>query len=226
MSAEASTVTVLVVDDHPMVAAGLVAAVSEEPDMTVVGPARTLLQMRSILGTERVDVILLDLALPDGHGLDGVAQARQLSPDTQVVVLTGQASDTLIVDAIEAGCSGFLTKDADLDEIVEAIRVAARGEVLLKPRDLARVLPRLRAGPHKTPADSLTAREREVLGLIAAGLTNADMARRLHLSVNTVRNHVQNVLSKLDAHSKLQALSVAVAENIVTPGGPNAPEQP
>lgn len=218
-SGEGPTPTrVLVVDDHPMVAAGLIAVVSEEADLSIVGPAGSLREMRAIVATESVDVVLLDLQLPDGDGIKGIGDVKQLAPSCQVVILTAHASDSALLQAIQAGCSGFLIKDAPIDQVVEAIRSAARGEVLVSPKMLARLLPKLRrqssTGAAGAPFE-LTTREEEVLQLIGQGLTNALIAERLVVSVHTVRNHVQSLLSKLGAHSKLEALAIAMQAGLL-----------
>lgn len=206
--------TVLVVDDHQVVAEGIATLIGAERDLAVVGTVGTLAAARSVVATEPVDVVLMDLHLPDGSGVDGVRDVRRLSPTTQVVVLTAHADDTVLLDAVEAGCTGFLMKSGAAGDVIAAIRAAAAGEALIAPGVMARLLPHLRP-PAPTVGTDLTPREREVLKFVAEGLQNAEIAERLTVSVHTIRNHVQNILAKLGVHSKLEALAVAVKANLV-----------
>ncbi|MGZ4594923.1 MAG: response regulator [Actinomycetes bacterium] len=217
---EREPVRVLIVDDHEMFATSLRMALSHETDIDVVGTATTLGQAKNLLVTLEPEVVLLDHRLPDGLGVDSIGELTRLRPAAKVVVLTAAAEDSVLVTATEAGCAGFLLKTSPLEELVAAVRSAAAGEMLVSTELLSRLLNRLRAD-REEPAADLTAREREILQLIAEGLTNAAIARRLFISVNTVRNHVQSLLAKLGAHSKLEALSVAVREGLITP--PPAP---
>jgi DNA-binding NarL/FixJ family response regulator len=193
---------------------------SAEPDLSVVGTAPTLAQARAMIVTVAPDVILLDHRLPDGLGVDAIAELMSLRPSTKIVVLTAAAEDSMLVAATEAGCAGFILKTSPLDELVAAVRNAAAGEIVVSSELLSRLLNRLRRG-HDQPAHELTTREAEILQLIAQGLTNGAIATRLFISVNTVRNHVQNILAKLDAHSKLEALSVAIRDGLIAPPRPS-----
>jgi DNA-binding NarL/FixJ family response regulator len=215
-------VRLLIVDDHDMFADSLRVALSAEPDLTVVGTAATLAQARSMVVSTAPDVVLLDHRLPDGLGVDSIAELKALRPDARIVVLTAVAEDSMLVTATEAGCAGFILKTSPLDELVTAVRTAAAGEIMVSSELLASLLNRLHH-QHERPAHDLTGREREILGLIAEGLTNGAIAKRLFISVNTVRNHVQSVLAKLDAHSKLEALSIAIREGLIDPPGAAQP---
>jgi DNA-binding NarL/FixJ family response regulator len=218
----ADEVRLLIVDDHDMFADSLRVALSAEPDLTVVGTAPTLAQARSMVVSTAPDVVLLDHRLPDGLGVDSIAELKALRPDARIVVLTAVAEDSMLVTATEAGCAGFILKTSPLDELVTAVRTAAAGEIMVSSELLARLLNRLHH-QHERPAHDLTGREREILELIAEGLTNGAIAKRLFISVNTVRNHVQSVLAKLDAHSKLEALSIAIREGLIDPPGSAQP---
>jgi DNA-binding NarL/FixJ family response regulator len=218
----ADEVRLLIVDDHDMFADSLRVALSAEPDLTVVGTAATLAQARSMVVSTAPDVVLLDHRLPDGLGVDSIAELKMLRPDAKIVVLTAVAEDSMLVTATEAGCAGFILKTSPLDELVTAVRTAAVGEIMVSTELLARLLNRLHH-QHERPAHDLTGREREILELIAEGLTNGAIAKRLFISVNTVRNHVQSVLAKLDAHSKLEALSIAIREGLIDPPGAAQP---
>lgn len=210
-------VRVLLVDDHEVLAASLAAVLDAEPDLTSVGIASTLAKARAMIPTAAPDVLLLDHRLPDGDGVAAMPELQALRPSMQVVVLTASAADHILVNALEAGAAGFLSKTRSLAEVTSAIRAAASGEAVISPEMLARLLPRIsrtqRGGPPR--GNDLTQREREVLGLLADGLTNAAIAERLVVSVHTVRNHIANLSGKLGAHSKLEALSIAVREGLL-----------
>lgn len=210
-------VRVLLVDDHEVLATSLAAMLDREPDLTSVGIAPTLEKARALIRSSTPDVLLLDHRLPDGDGVAALPGLLALRPTMKVVVLTASAADHVLVSALEAGAAGFLSKTRSLGEVTAAIRAAATGEAVISPEMLARLIPRL----HRTsrggapPGNDLTEREREVLGLLAEGLTNAAIAEKLVVSVHTVRNHIANLSSKLGAHSKLEALAIAVREGLL-----------
>lgn len=209
-------VGVLVVDDHEMFSDSVRLALSQEQGLQVVGTATSLAAARAAVATLRPDVVLLDHRLPDGKGAEAITELKALHPEAKVVILTAAADDGVLVAATEAGCAGLLLKTSSLDELVSAVRVAAAGEILVSPALLGRLLGRLHR-ERDTAESTLTAREQEILEYVAQGLTNSAIAERLTISVNTVRNHVQNILAKLGAHSKLEALSIAVREGLVRP---------
>jgi DNA-binding NarL/FixJ family response regulator len=211
------TIRILVVDDHQMFATSLAHALRAEPDLLVVGQAATLQQARALVVSEAPDVVLLDHRLPDGEGVSALASLQALRPSAQVVVLTATASERVLVAAMEAGASGFLTKTQQLDDVIAGVRAAAQGESVVSPALLTKLLPQLQ---RRTASGSgtLTDRERDILDLLAAGLTNADIGSRLSLSVHTVRNHVANLSAKLGAHSKLEAVVIAVRDGLVDVG--------
>jgi DNA-binding NarL/FixJ family response regulator len=211
-------VRVLVVDDHAMFATSLAMALEKEADLTVLGTASTLAEARSWVATAPPDVLLIDHRLPDGYGVQALPELKRLAPQMRVVLMSAAVDDAALVAAIENGASGFLSKSATVEELVQAIRAAAAGEVLVSPALLARLLPRLRRDRLGLGTE-LTPREIEVLEVLSLGLSNSGIARELGISVNTVRNHVQNLLTKLGVHSKLEALAVAVREGIINPSG-------
>jgi two-component system, NarL family, response regulator DevR len=210
-------VRVLVVDDHEVLAVSLAQVLDAEPDLVSVGVAGTLAQARDMVATARPDVMLLDHRLPDGDGVTAIGELRAIRPSMHVVVLTASAADSVLVVAMEAGASGFLSKTRGLAEVTSAVRNAALGEAVISPEMLMRLLPRLTRGPGGGGVghNDLTDREREVLALLAEGLTNAAIAERMFVSVHTVRNHIANLSHKLGAHSKLEALSIAVREGVL-----------
>ncbi len=213
---EAPTVRVVLIDDHAVFVQSLAGALETQPDLEVCGTATTAKAGLELADRWEPHVVLVDYRLPDSSGTELVAALRHRLPESAIVVLTAVADERLVMDAVEAGCTGLLTKDQHLPEVLDAVRAAARGEAVLPPGLLNRMLPRLRRG-ERGRAEALTDREREVLALMAEGLSNQAIADRLHLSLNTVRNHTRNVLGKLDAHSKLEAVSVAIRRGLIAP---------
>lgn len=199
-----------------MVLEALSAMFQQDPGITVVGTAGTLSDALAVVRATSPEVVVADYDLPDGTAID---LARQLAddPGTRVIVVTGLADEELAVTAIEAGCAGFLTKGRPISELVDAVHRVGRGEISLSPELLGRVLPRLRERRAHRGSDptALTARERDVLVLMATGASNQTIADELYLSVHTVRNHVKKILVKLGAHSKLQAVSVALRSGLI-----------
>ena len=210
----ADRIRVLVIDDHEIFVQSLVRLLGNRPELKVVGTAGTLAHGVAAVLAYDPDVVLLDFHLPDGDGPVAAARIKALQPSTKVVMLTARTDDQALVEAIAAGCSGFVRKEDTVEALYEAIIAAFEDEPTVSARDLARLLPRLppTGGNHGA---KLTPRELEVLGLIVAGLPNKDIAQELGLQLNTVRNHVQSVLYKLQAHSKLEAVATAVRANII-----------
>ena len=214
LEVEVDAIGVAIVDDHLMFAESLARLLADEPDLRVVGVAGDADEAMALVADTHARVVLLDYQLP---GRDGVAVARDIKaahPQCMVVMLTGTGDDRVLLAAIDAGCSGFITKDRAALEVASAVRTAAAGEALISPAQLARLLPKL-SRTHRAVGADLTERERELLARLARGGTNKAIAEELHLSVNTVRNYVQSVLTKLGAHSKLEAVSTAVREGII-----------
>ena len=207
-------VRVLIVDDHQVFAGSLAHALTAEDGLLVVGVATSLEAARAQTGATAPDVVLLDHQLPDGDGVSAIRVLHALRPSVQVVVLTATTSERVLVAAMEAGAAGFIAKTQPLEDVIDGVRSAAQGESVVSAKLLARLLPRLQRRS-RTPATTLTEREREILDLLAQGLQNADIARQLSLSVHTVRNHVANLSAKLGAHSKLEVLAIAVRDGLV-----------
>ena len=210
----AGPVRVLIVDDHQMFASSLAQALQAEEDLLVVGQATSIRDLQRQLAANAPDVVLLDHRLPDGEGTSAIAALRELRPSAQVIMLTASTSDRVLVAAMEAGAAGFIAKTQPLDAVIDGVRAAAQGESVVSSKLLARLLPRLQRQTAAS-ASTLTEREQEILGLLARGLSNADIAGQLTLSVHTVRNHVANLSAKLGAHSKLEALAIAVRDGLV-----------
>ncbi len=211
-------ITLLLADPQEMVAESLRLALDGAPDLTVAGVATSFDALQRLLQSRSADVVLLDQRLPSSpEGADvgaGVRRVRELSPASRVLMLTASPNEAAAVVALESGCVGVVPKTLSLDDLVAAVRAAAAGRLNLDSDMLARLLPRL-SRSYREPGADLTLREREVLRLVADGLSTPDMAARLVVSTNTVRNHVQSILSKLGAHSKLEALIIATRSNLL-----------
>ncbi len=207
-------VRLLVVDTHDSLADGLARRLGSRPELKVVGTAGTVSE--AVVGAlaNAPDVILMGFDLHDGSGPQAIEQIKALTPSVKVIMLTADTDDQALVNAIAAGCSGFVGKDDAIDDVLEAIVAAHDGEVISPPRDLVPLLRQLRPTRRGLGAD-LTHRELEILGVIASGMANKQVAHRLGLSLNTVRNHASNIIYKLQAHSKLEAVATAVREGII-----------
>ena len=212
--AHVTAIRILIVDDHPVVRDGLRGMLAGEPDLEVVGEASDGGEARAVVGTLRPDVILMDLRMP---GMGGAAAIRALAEDgnrARVLVLTTYDSDSDVVPALEAGATGYLLKDTPRDELVRAIRAAARGEAVLAPSVATRLVSQLRA-----PAqDALSERELEVLTLIAQGETNRGAAARLFISEATVKTHLLHIYTKLDVNDRAAAVAAAYERGLLVPG--------
>jgi DNA-binding NarL/FixJ family response regulator len=207
-------IKVMVVDDHRMIQQALTRAVDDQTDMRVVATASSVEEAVATARLHAPDVVLMDYELPDGNGVEAATRIRSERPETKVVMVTSYTDDTVLVSAIEAGCSGYVTKHKAVEEVVNAVRAAHGGEALISPSMLARLLPKLRPNKRGIGTD-LTERELEVLKMLAEGKSNQGIADTLVISVHTVRHHVQNVITKLNAHSKLEAVAAAAREGII-----------
>lgn len=189
-----------------MVAGAFRAALEAQEDLVVVGAAQTLTDALHLLRALRPDVVVLDYRLPDGEVGDHLAEVFDAHPDVRVLVVTGWASERALVRSVEAGVHGFLSKSQPVEDFVNAVRHIAAGEAVFAPDVLARLLTHLGRGGRR-PADSLTSRELEVLQLLSEGRATQEIAQKLFLSVNTVRNHVASILGKLGVRSRLEAVT-------------------
>lgn len=214
-AAPEAAVSVLLVDGQQMVAEALASRLGREPGLDMAATVRTPEAARQEAERRQPDVVVVDPELLGTGGTGLIAEIRRVSPATRAVILTASSDEAALMAAVEAGCCGFVTKDRPVEELVEAVRAAHRGEASISPALATLLLPRLRQGG--VPSAGLSRREREVLELLVDGLSNRTIAERLYVSVNTVRNHVQRVITKLGAHSKLEAVAIAVRTGIVGP---------
>lgn len=204
-------VRVLVVEDHPVVAEGLKLVLDRASAMAVVGVADSVAAADRLSREQQPDVAVIDYHLPDGTGADAAAAIRRRAPGAALLVLSADASDEAMLASIEAGVSGYVVKSEAAAQIVDSVRRVAAGEMLISPATLAGLLARQRqragrAARRESLVKRLTPREREVLALMARGLDNRTMAERLDISLATARAHVQSIIEKLEAHSKLEAV--------------------
>jgi DNA-binding NarL/FixJ family response regulator len=217
------TIRVVLVDDQPLLRTGFRLILSAEPDIEVVGEAGDGAAGVRLARQQRPDVVLMDIRMPV---LDGVAATRELAPldGVHVLILTTFNLDEYVVEALRAGASGFLLKDVRASELVEAVRVVAAGEAMVAPAVTRRLLERfVRHLPAPGPAPqaaalrNLTGREVEVLGLVARGLSNAEIAASLVVTETTVKTHVHHLLTKLDLRDRVQLVVFAYDAGVATP---------
>jgi DNA-binding NarL/FixJ family response regulator len=203
---------VVLADDQPLVRAGLRVLIADTPDLSVVGEAGTGAQAVAVVRERRPDVVLMDIRMPE---MDGIEATRQLAADTKVLILTTFDDDEYVYAALRAGASGFLVKDMALEDILAAVRVVAAGDALIAPSVTRRLIEEFARAPQPARAvagrgcDVITEREREVLTLVGRGLTNTEIAARLHISVATAKVHVSRLLTKLDARDRVQLVILA-----------------
>ncbi|MGB0387615.1 MAG: response regulator [Ardenticatenaceae bacterium] len=213
MSDKTDTISVLIVDDHPIVRQGLYQLLEIQDGIEVVGEAASGKEAIKLVAELLPDVVLMDLIMSEMGGVQATREVRKISPHTQVVVLTSYHEDALIFPAVKAGALSYLLKSSLPEEVVDAIRAAARGEARLHSRIAGRLMQEV-AGSRPS-VDILTPRELEVLKLIAQGLSNKAIAKKLFVSQKTVKTHVSNLLSKLQLTDRTQAAVYALRQRLV-----------
>ncbi|HEY6316833.1 MAG TPA: response regulator transcription factor [Acidimicrobiia bacterium] len=197
---------VFLLDDHEVVRRGLRDLLEAEDDLVVTGEAGTAEEALRRIPATRPNVAVLDVRLPDGNGVEVCREVRARHPEVRCLILTSFADDDALFQAIMAGASGYVLKQVKGVDLVDAVRRVAAGEALLDPTVTARVLDRFRSGPDADPRlEALTGQERRILDLIAEGLTNRQIAARVHLAEKTVKNYVSNLLTKLGMERRTQA---------------------
>ncbi|MFF7341323.1 response regulator [Streptomyces sp. NPDC008163] len=219
------TARVVVADDQAVVREGIVMLLGLLPGIEVVGSAKDGEEAVAQVAEHAPDVVLMDLRMPRCDGVEATRRIREEFPGTQVVVLTTFADDDSLFPALRAGARGYLTKDAGGDEIVRAVHAVLSGEAGLSPTVQRRLLEQVTEGPLGTgggepePPDGMTPREAEVLVLIAEGMSNADIARALHISQATVKSHINNLFAKAGLRDRAQAVRYAYMRGMVRPPG-------
>jgi NarL family two-component system response regulator LiaR len=210
-------IRVLICDDQAIVCEGLQAILSTAPDIEVVGTAHDGAQAVEMVARAQPDVVLMDLKMPVMNGVQATRLIRERHPDVRVLVLTTYDADEWVFDAVRSGASGYLLKDAPREKLIEAIRDTAAGKTPVDPGVAGKLFAQVAQGavpPDTNIAEELSEREREVLGLLARGLTNAEIAERLYLSEGTVRNYVSAILAKLDVAGRTQAAVLALRHGL------------
>lgn len=208
-------IRLLIVDDHTVVRQGLRFLCEQEPDIEVVGESATGAVAVSIARAAQPDVVLLDLFLPDRDGISVLAEIRQVSPGSRVVMLTSSPDDAHLVAAVRAGASSYLVKTAEIGDVVATVRAAGQGETSLPPAIATRLLNAMRT-PRRGPFDRLTPREIDVLAALANGQPNREIARALLISEETVKTHVSSILTKLGLADRTQAAIYALRHGLIT----------
>jgi two-component system, NarL family, response regulator LiaR len=208
--------TVLVVDDHAVFSDAVAMLLEQQPDVRLVGAAHDAAEAIRLIDVDpddQPDVVLIDLDLPGVDGIQATRRIRELSPDSKVVVLTALQDPEVIADALAAGACGYVPKTSAVEDLMDVVRRAAAGELVMPERDLAPVLEQLRSGRAHPEGDlllrRLTVRETEILRFLASGETTSQVADRLAISALTVQSHVKSILAKLGVHSKIEAVTLA-----------------
>jgi DNA-binding NarL/FixJ family response regulator len=220
------TVSLLICDDHKVLTDALSVVVGVDSSLALVAPPVHTPEEGVMLASEQLpDVVLMDIMFKGSEmtGIEATRRIKERSPSTKVIVMTAHDEDRLMVEAVEAGASGFLSKDLPADEILNAAKAAADGEVLIDPATLTRLLAQVaREREEQRDAmallDDLTERERQILQMLAEGKRNDDIAAELFISPQTVQTHVRNILGKLRVHSKLEAVAFAVKHGAIQVG--------
>ncbi|MFA5889844.1 MAG: response regulator transcription factor [Actinomycetota bacterium] len=214
-----SVTRVLVVDDHKAVAESLAIAIGVQADLESVGIASTLEEAARLVDEKTPDVVLMDLRLPDGDGIEGTSRVKALRPSARVVILTAHGDPEWMARAASAGASGFLQKTSPVAQILDAIRAAGAGGMLVERSALAGMIEHIRGtgqGNSAGDVSRMTAREMEVLRLMGEGMDPSGIAKRLGIKLSTCRGYVQSILAKLEVHSQLEAVVVAVRRGLIS----------
>ncbi|HLX47026.1 MAG TPA: response regulator transcription factor [Streptosporangiaceae bacterium] len=216
-------IRVLIVDDHALFRRGLEMVLDEENDIELVGQASDGAEATQRAAESLPDVVLMDIRMPKSSGIDACRTMKEAAPSTKIVMLTISDEEEDLFEAIRAGASGYLLKDIPLDEVAEAVRAVHGGQSLISPSMAGKLLTEFATlarrneeePPQQVPAPKLTDREMEVLKLVAKGMNNRDIAKELFISENTVKNHVRNILEKLQIHSRMEAVMIALRDKLI-----------
>lgn len=210
---------IVLVDNHTLVRAGIRALLADVPTVKVVAEAADGREGLAMIEQHRPDVVLMDIAMPGMSGLEATAQAVQAFPATRIIILSMHASEEYVLRALRVGAVGYLLKDSGLNELELALQAVARGETYLSPAVSKHVVADYlrRVGEDSNPLEQLTPRQREILQLIAEGLTTKDIARRLELSIKTVETHRQQLMNRLDIHDVTGLVRFAIRVGLIAP---------
>ena len=216
-------IRVLIADDHALFRRGLEMVLDEEQDIDLVGQASDGTEAVARARQSLPDVVLMDIRMPKTSGIEAARAMKEAAPSAKIVMLTISDEEEDLFEAIRAGASGYLLKDIPLDEVADAVRAVHGGQSLINPSMAGKLLTEFATlarrdeeeRPQQVPAPKLTEREMEVLKLVARGMNNRDIAKELFISENTVKNHVRNILEKLQIHSRMEAVMIAVREKLI-----------
>ena len=207
------------VDDQELFRRGLTMLLGVEADIEVVGEAGDGISAATLVANVVPDIVLLDVRMPKRTGLEACIEIKQLVPAARIIMLTVSDEEADLYEAVKNGASGYLLKDSSIDEVAQAVRVVAEGQSLISPSMAVKLLDEFkemsRTDRDQVPTPRLTDRELEVLRLVATGLNNREVAKQLFISENTVKNHVRNILEKLQLHSRMEAVMYAVREKLL-----------
>jgi DNA-binding NarL/FixJ family response regulator len=212
-------IRVAVVDDQELFRRGLTMLLDAEDCIEVVGEAGDGVAAAELAAAAVPDIILMDVRMPTRSGIEACVAIKEVAPTARIIMLTVSDDEADLYDAVKNGASGYLLKDSSIDEVAQAIRLVADGQSLISPSMATKLLEEFkqmsRSGREHVSGPRLTDRELEVLNLVAQGLNNRDIAKRLYISENTVKNHVRNILEKLQLHSRMEAVMYAVREKLL-----------
>lgn len=209
------SIRVVVVDDHDVVRKGVIAYLMTEPSLDIVGEANSGNEGARIAIENKPDVVLMDLIMENGTGIDATEKIMKDLPECKIIILTSYYDDEKVFPALEAGAFSYMLKTSSADEIAEAIKKAARGETYIEPKVANKMMTRFRSSQEKKPHEDLTDRELEVLMCIGDGLTNQEISDKLYIGIKTVKTHVSNILSKLDVYDRTQAAVYAHKNGLI-----------
>ena len=222
-SLQAEPIRAMIVDDHALFRRGLEMVLDSEPDIELVGQASDGTEAVEKAAESLPDVVLMDIRMPRSSGIEACRAMKEAAPSAKIVILTISDEEEDLFEAIRAGASGYLLKDIPLDEVADAVRAVHGGQSLINPSMAGKLLTEFATlakrddeeRAQELPAPRLTEREMQVLKLVARGMNNRDIAKELFISENTVKNHVRNILEKLQIHSRMEAVMVAVREKLI-----------